>query len=338
MVSCQRRSGSQGYSSVGLGPLGWRCGGAVEHLRRATTSTSPPCRTWWAVSRPGLHRPAVQHRQRVRLPRRLPRSRALARDDAPRLVAAQEVLAETGRSGSASTHGSPTCELLMDRCTAKPLAQVVVSLNPRDASSAAASADQPRYLLVYARDARRCVLDATSPDAVDPQDFPLAVADGRRFRHLPLRNTNKVQPRHRTHAALHGLGRPGSGRVGDSLRQRRGDRAGLRRRPASRVAVEPPAHRRTGRRPGLPTRGGGWGWWTFPATGWHRDDVPGGRRRSSARSGSPPPRVGSTDTAVQGAQGPGRPRLQSHAEADRPGAADPRHHAGRCGRARLLRG
>ena len=32
--------------------------------------------------------------------------------------------------------------------------------------------------------------DAT-PEAVDEADFPLSTADGRRFRYLPLRNTNK---------------------------------------------------------------------------------------------------------------------------------------------------
>ena len=47
------------------------------------------------------------------------------------------------------------------------------------------------YLLAYARDVRRCVLDASSPETVDPSDFPLEAADGRRYRHLPLRNTNK---------------------------------------------------------------------------------------------------------------------------------------------------
>ena len=35
------------------------------------------------------------------------------------------------------------------------------------------------------------MLDASSPDTVDPADFPLETPDGRRYRHLPLRNTNK---------------------------------------------------------------------------------------------------------------------------------------------------
>ena len=35
------------------------------------------------------------------------------------------------------------------------------------------------------------MLDASSTDAVDERDFPLTAPDGRRFRLLPLRNTNK---------------------------------------------------------------------------------------------------------------------------------------------------
>ena len=35
------------------------------------------------------------------------------------------------------------------------------------------------------------MLDASSPSQVDPRDFPLTADDGRRFRRLPLRNTNK---------------------------------------------------------------------------------------------------------------------------------------------------
>ena len=46
-------------------------------------------------------------------------------------------------------------------------------------------------MLAYARDPRQCVLDASTTETVDPADFPLEDADGRRYRHLPLRNTNK---------------------------------------------------------------------------------------------------------------------------------------------------
>jgi adenine-specific DNA-methyltransferase len=36
-----------------------------------------------------------------------------------------------------------------------------------------------------------CALDPSSPSTVDPRDFPLTEDDGRRYRRLPLRNTNK---------------------------------------------------------------------------------------------------------------------------------------------------
>jgi adenine-specific DNA-methyltransferase len=71
------------------------------------------------------------------------------------------------------------------------LAQVVVNLNPKGRQLGKGFATSHEYLLVYARDARRTVLDASSPDAVVESDFPLVDADGRRYRHLPLRNTNK---------------------------------------------------------------------------------------------------------------------------------------------------
>ena len=35
------------------------------------------------------------------------------------------------------------------------------------------------------------MLDATTTETVDAADFPLVAPDGRRYRHLPLRNTNK---------------------------------------------------------------------------------------------------------------------------------------------------
>ena len=71
------------------------------------------------------------------------------------------------------------------------LAQIVVNLNAKGRQLGKGFATSHEYLLVYARDARRCVLDASSTETVDPADFPLESPDGRRYRHLPLRNTNK---------------------------------------------------------------------------------------------------------------------------------------------------
>ena len=67
----------------------------------------------------------------------------------------------------------------------------MVNLNAKGRQLGKGFATSHEYLLAYARDVRRCVLDASSPDAVDPADFPLEAPDGRRYRHLPLRNTNK---------------------------------------------------------------------------------------------------------------------------------------------------
>ena len=84
------------------------------------------------------------------------------------------------------------------------------------------------------------MLDASSTDTVVASDFPLVDGDGRRYRHLPLRNTNKkFNPV--TARTLHFpvYGDPDSGLV--RTRPFEGaarDRAGLRRRHAGGVAVE----------------------------------------------------------------------------------------------------
>ncbi len=82
--------------------------------------------------------------------------------------------------------------LLMDELfgEANLLAQVVVSLNPKGRQLGRGFATSHEYLLVYARDARRCVLQASTTEAVDERDFALSDDAGRRYRRLPLRNTN----------------------------------------------------------------------------------------------------------------------------------------------------
>ena len=112
----------------------------------------------------------------------------------PRLEAAREVLATTGAIFvSIDDHEVAHLRLLLDEVygEANFLAQVVVNLNPKGRQLGPGFATSHEYLLVYARDAARCVLDASSPDTVDPGDFPLSDPGGRRYRHLPLRNTNK---------------------------------------------------------------------------------------------------------------------------------------------------
>ena len=111
-----------------------------------------------------------------------------------RLEAARDVLADTGAIHvSIDDNEQARLRLLMDEVfgPANFLAQVVVNLNAKGRQLGKGFATSHEYLLAYARDARSCVLDASSPDTVDPSDFPLESPDGRRYRHLPLRNTNK---------------------------------------------------------------------------------------------------------------------------------------------------
>jgi adenine-specific DNA-methyltransferase len=112
----------------------------------------------------------------------------------PRLEAARAVMSE--RSAiyvSIDDNEAAYLRLLLDEIFGEAcfLAQVVVNLNPKGRQLGHGFATSHEYLLVYARDARACALDASSADLVDERDFPLLDATGRRFRHLPLRNTNK---------------------------------------------------------------------------------------------------------------------------------------------------
>ena len=112
----------------------------------------------------------------------------------PRLEAARAVLRETGAIFvSIDDHEVAHLRLLMDQVYGEDafLAQVVVNLNPKGRQLGHGFATSHEYLLVYARDAACCVLDASSSETVDPRDFPLTDTAGRRYRQLPLRNTNK---------------------------------------------------------------------------------------------------------------------------------------------------
>jgi adenine-specific DNA-methyltransferase len=112
----------------------------------------------------------------------------------PRLGEARRVLRDTGAIFvSIDDNEAAHLRLLMDQVFGETgfVAQVVVNLNAKGRQLGRGFATSHEYVLVYARDARRCVLDASSPDAVDERDFPLSDETGRRYRHLPLRNTNK---------------------------------------------------------------------------------------------------------------------------------------------------
>jgi adenine-specific DNA-methyltransferase len=112
----------------------------------------------------------------------------------PRLEAARDVLADSGAIFvSIDDNEAAYLRLLMDEVygEANLLAQIVVNLNAKGRQLGRGFATSHEYLLAYAKDAGSCALDATSSEIVNERDFPLVDVDGRRFRQLPLRNTNK---------------------------------------------------------------------------------------------------------------------------------------------------
>ena len=135
----------------------------------------------------------------------------------PRLEQVRRLLAPTGAVwASIDDHEQARLRLLLDEVFGEEnfLAQVVVNLNPKGRQLGGGFATAHEYLLVHARSAPSCVLDASTREAVDPADFPHTHEDGRRYRLLPLRNTNKkFNPR--TARTLHYplYGDPVTGRV-----------------------------------------------------------------------------------------------------------------------------
>ena len=112
----------------------------------------------------------------------------------PRLEAVREVLAQHGAVFvSIDDNEAAHLRLLMDEVfgEANFLAQVVVNLNPKGRQLGRGFATSHEYVLAYARHLPSCAVDGASTEAVDESDFPLTTPDGRRFRYLPLRNTNK---------------------------------------------------------------------------------------------------------------------------------------------------
>jgi adenine-specific DNA-methyltransferase len=126
--------------------------------------------------------------------RRQDRHRAWVSMMRPRLQAVREVMSERGAVfASIDDHEAARLRLLMDEVFGEDrfVAQIVVNLNPKGRQLGRGFATSHEYLLVYARSPGACSLEASSPSLVDPRDFPLTAEDGRRYRRLPLRNTNK---------------------------------------------------------------------------------------------------------------------------------------------------
>ena len=125
---------------------------------------------------------------------RAERHRAWADMMRPRLHAVREVMSKRGAVFvSIDDHEAARLRLLMDEVFGEDafVAQIVVNLNAKGRQLGRGFATSHEYLLVYAHSPATCALDASSPSTVDPRDFPLVAEDGRHYRRLPLRNTNK---------------------------------------------------------------------------------------------------------------------------------------------------
>ncbi|MBO0846767.1 MAG: site-specific DNA-methyltransferase [Nocardioides sp.] len=126
--------------------------------------------------------------------RRADRHRAWAAMIRPRLEVVRDATSERGAVfASIDDHEAARLRLLMDEVFGEEnfVAQIVVNLNPKGRQLGWGFATSHEYLLVYARALPTCVLEASITSKVDPGDFPLVAEDGRRYRRLPLRNTNK---------------------------------------------------------------------------------------------------------------------------------------------------
>ena len=121
------------------------------------------------------------------------RASAWAEMVAPRLVAARELLKQSGfLCVSIDDNEVHTVRTMLDEVfgASNRIATIVVSMNAKGRQLAPHFASAHEYVLIYARDLDRCVIRSGLPEAVNPDDFPLEDGGGR-YRLLPLRNTNK---------------------------------------------------------------------------------------------------------------------------------------------------
>lgn len=111
-----------------------------------------------------------------------------------RLQLIEELLAP---EGSLWVHIDDTemayCKVLLDTVfhRSKFIAHVILEINPKGRQLDRFYAASHDHLLVYAKDSNRLELKASTVENVNDDDFPLRESDGRPYRRLPLRNTNK---------------------------------------------------------------------------------------------------------------------------------------------------
>ena len=184
---------------------------------RATTSTC--CRRLSRARRPGLHRPAVQHRQRLRLHDDIRGGTGMTRHQAwvammrPRLEAARELLPRPRRDlrQHRRQRGGPPAAAAWTRSSARRTSSPRSwSTSTRRAASWAA-ASRRATSTSSSTPGTRAALRARREQHRDRRRARLP-ADRERRPALPApaaaQHQQEVQPDHRAHPALHGLGRP----------------------------------------------------------------------------------------------------------------------------------
>ena len=111
----------------------------------------------------------------------------------PRLMLARNLLSDDGIIAvSIDEHECFNLRCMLDSIFGEEnlVAELSVSLNPKGRQITRFFATSHEYVLIYAKRIDECVLEASSTQAVDKEDFP-HVDDIGSFRLLPLRNTNK---------------------------------------------------------------------------------------------------------------------------------------------------
>ena len=118
----------------------------------------------------------------------------------PRLMLARNLLSADGVIAvSIDEHEFFNLRCILDSVFGEEnfIVELSVSLNPKGRQITRFFATSHEYVVIYAKRVDECVLQASSKQAVDEDDFPHLDQVGR-FRLLPLRNTNKkFHPRNR---------------------------------------------------------------------------------------------------------------------------------------------
>jgi hypothetical protein len=108
------------------------------------------------------------------------------------------------------------CKVILDELFGRRnhVAHLVLEINPKGRQLDQYYAASHDHLMVYARNIDRVQIQAATAAGVRPEDFPLREPDGRKYRTLPLRNTNKkFNPNTRPNLSYPMFGDPDSGEV-----------------------------------------------------------------------------------------------------------------------------